>query len=1733
MRFRYYHLTFDSRNWCSFSVQIFCPLMSLQKSTMTKWRQLQSFSSYSNVLFRLRIIKWAACLCLLVTSLIVVICNATVQESYAAVAATKEEGQEIVLTTEERAWLESNPEITLGYADSQEPQLIVKSDGSYSGIVVDLLDELNRRLGTSIKLAAFPIKELIANARAQKIDGILNLHPGYADRLEMLMTNGYFQNFPAVFARRDLAFSGPEDISGKTVAIIDKAFFSEELIREYEEQATIIRVKSALEGLQSLQKGEADIFIGVSHNSYFISKYQLYDVEVRYIYTDYKDRTVIAVRPDWPKLVGILNKGLSSFSDAELKQIVGRWVRLPEQERIDLLTAEDRDWLAAHPDIELGYTDAFEPEVIVNDDGSYRGTMVDVLALLNQRLGTDIKLTVKPIPDIIKQISNKELPGVMAIHPDYADKLGWLKTRSFATSFPAVFARQGFMFNAPSDLAGKKIALIDKIFFSQNLVDIYGDGSTLVKVADALEGIERVRDGTADLFIGSSTNSYLLGKYQLFDITVPFQFYEYPIVNSMAVRSDWPQLASILNKGLASISTEEVASIYRKWVNVTEQEDTIELTQDERRWLAAHPDIELGYTDASEPEIIVNPDGSYSGMLIDFLAELNQRLGTQIGLEIDTVPGILEQAKTKKVDGILEMLPEYADKLGLLKTATYLPAYPAIFGRHDVSYKGPSDCSGKKVAINDKILFSEKIAQEYCEQATIVKVSNSLEGLRLVSQGDVSFFIGAGFNSYHISKYQLFDIVVKQTFFDLPSRFGMAIRPDWPEFVSILNKGITSFTKNEIDAIVAKWVHSPPPKEFIVPTPEERAWLSENHTVRVRATDWPPYLVIKENAPPQGIAVEYLKLIEERTGINFEYDVTDQPFGDFLENMQQNQGPDMTTLIVKSPEREQYLAFTTPYISSPYVIFARENDNIILKINDLEGKTVAVPEGFVMQQQLERDFPEIRLIMFENDENAIHAVSTGEVDAYIGNLTVSSHLIQKQGLTNLRVVAATPYGDQALSMGNRKDWPELTQIVDKALASITEEEKAAIRNKFTALRYEQGINRAEAIKWALIVVVTSTGILCLFLFWNRQLSRKVQQRTNELQETVQTLTVEVKEREAAEKALAAKEAEELALINAVNNSFFLMETNGTIVIANESLADMYDKTASELVGTNTFDYLPEDIAERRREHVTRAVSSGEVYVFEDERSGRIAEHRLYPIRDDSGVVEKLAVFATDITEAVATQRLLKTSEEEFRSLVEQSPLSIQIFSPDGTLSTINQAWTDLWGIYEDPLQDVIDKYNILEDEEARERGLMALIEQAFGGESVVMPVVEYDASITLEKLDVAEGIGHSRYVQLRMYPVKNSKGEVLRVVGIEEDLTEKIQAEEALRQSHDYLEHVTSTMVDAIFSVKMPERIIEWANDSYQVLGYTPEEYFGKSGGEFYSDPESFREVDLLLESAIAAGDEIVNIEIDLRRKNGEIFPAELSATLLRENGEVTSLTVLVRDITDRKKTEEDIKQYQNRLKALASQLTIFEEAERRRIAAGLHDHIGQILAFSRIQLAKAKKQASDDSQVALLDEISQSLLQVIEDTKELIFDLSSPLLNEIGLDAAIADWLEHQIRNRHGLEYTYRQEELIVELNEIERSIIFRNFKELVTNIVKHAKASRIDVQLSCNDEQLVLSVADDGLGFNAELADNKSSANGGFGLFSIQERMADIGGTTRILSEPGRGCAVTLTLPVQAELI
>ncbi|MDT8281184.1 MAG: ATP-binding protein [Gammaproteobacteria bacterium] len=160
-----------------------------------------------------------------------------------------------------------------------------------------------------------------------------------------------------------------------------------------------------------------------------------------------------------------------------------------------------------------------------------------------------------------------------------------------------------------------------------------------------------------------------------------------------------------------------------------------------------------------------------------------------------------------------------------------------------------------------------------------------------------------------------------------------------------------------------------------------------------------------------------------------------------------------------------------------------------------------------------------------------------------------------------------------------------------------------------------------------------------------------------------------------------------------------------------------------------------------------------------------------------------------------------------------------------------------------------------------------------------------------------------------------------------------------------------------------------------------------------------------------------------------------------------------------------------------------------------------------------------------VLEEVCNCLGNIIRDTRTLTFDLSSPILYELGFETAVSEWLDEQIREKHGIQTEFRDDRQPKPLDNDIRALLFRNVRELLINIIKHAKAGKVKVSVSKVDKQICVIIEDDGVGFEPDTI----GSNTGFGIFSIRERLEQLDGHLEIESEPGRGSRFTMTAPLK----
>jgi signal transduction histidine kinase len=291
-------------------------------------------------------------------------------------------------------------------------------------------------------------------------------------------------------------------------------------------------------------------------------------------------------------------------------------------------------------------------------------------------------------------------------------------------------------------------------------------------------------------------------------------------------------------------------------------------------------------------------------------------------------------------------------------------------------------------------------------------------------------------------------------------------------------------------------------------------------------------------------------------------------------------------------------------------------------------------------------------------------------------------------------------------------------------------------------------------------------------------------------------------------------------------------------------------------------------------------------------------------------------------------------------------------------------------------------------------------------------------------------------------------------------------------------------------------------------------------------------------------------------RKYGEAFWGTGTLTAIRrEDGTLRGFAKVLRDNTRRQEAAEKLRGSQQHLEAinralaartmelevvnsqvqkLATTLTQAEQRERRRISDILHDDLQQLIYAIEMKMALVRKSIKAGEFANLLErvlDIETCLQETARTTRRLTVDLSPPALESDELKDAL-EWLRTQMKELHDLEVEVTSGHSFHIGDATIRILLFQAVRELLFNVIKHAGVDRATVNLDDADGLLIVRVSDDGAGFDVEEARQRHEATGGFGLFSVRERLSLFGGRLEIISAPGRGTRLTIHVPCEPKL-
>ena len=520
-----------------------------------------------------------------------------------------------------------------------------------------------------------------------------------------------------------------------------------------------------------------------------------------------------------------------------------------------------------------------------------------------------------------------------------------------------------------------------------------------------------------------------------------------------------------------------------------------ELTTEERAWIAANPVVRVG--NPSLPPYHYIDHGRPAGYQVEMLEAMMKPVGLQAQYVELPLGELLDGLRSGTYDVIMDPIYKPEREAFIAYSEHSFDITLGIFARHDrPDLKELAALKGQRIASYRGYALEAKL-RKLLPEAAVVQADDSEGMLRLVSTGAADFCVvelRAG--EFILQKEQISNVAL-QGVFQAPGETAArahdyGVRKSLPALDAILAKRYRALDPAEKQRIWKRWFGSVPEMgngQPLVLSPEERAWLAAGHTVRVRVSDYPPYMISQPT--PSGISVDYLAALARRIGFKIEFIAARHGWP---ESMQDVMGPhvhyDLLPTMNRTPAREQQFALSADYLTAPWVIYTRNDSQYVSGLDALKGRTVAAERGYVITEKLKVEYPAIRILEVAGSVDALRTVATGQADAYVGNLSNATFLIKQERLNNLMVAAPTPFGSHTQAIAVRRDWAVLAGLIDKGIAAMPPEEKNAITEKWGAV--EMGFRIDYTMVWQIVGV--ALFILLAFAYWNRRLAREIVQR---------------------------------------------------------------------------------------------------------------------------------------------------------------------------------------------------------------------------------------------------------------------------------------------------------------------------------------------------------------------------------------------------------------------------------------------------------------------------------------------------------------------------------------------------------------------------------------------------------------------------------------------------------------
>lgn len=757
------------------------------------------------------------------------------------------------------------------------------------------------------------------------------------------------------------------------------------------------------------------------------------------------------------------------------------------------LTIAEQHWLTNNPVVSVAGSKEWAPIDFLGANGKHQGFSHDYLEMIADKTGLNFSYSTNNWNKSYQSVLAKKHMLLPALYQSPNREKLLLFSHEYHYSLDYFFSRTDINIDNDNPFKNKKLALVKDYAIEPIIRATYPDLEIIV--TESLDhAITMVLENKADLIYDSYTTiQYFLKKRAITNFT-PFKAIENMRTTplKMATTKEHAELISILNKGMAAITIESKEALLKKWgissiLASPTPTSELQLSAKQRNWIALHPMIKVAADPAWFPFDFINSNGEHDGFSHDILEFISKRTGLNFTVSSDVWSNSLLKVQNKKFDLLPALFKTKEREESLYFSKPYYHPKNYFFTLNNSTRQPGSDISKSKIALVKDYAITKVVGLQF-PAMEIIYTETISEAIQLLTQQKVDLIAGAhAVINYDLTKNNIINVKLLKPITNTSTKgLHIAVNEDYQELIGIINLALDSMSEFTKEQLHRKWSGDvlTTKQDTLALTTDEKQWLASHKQLNIAVDpNWAPYELIANNGQHIGIVPEILAIISKQLGITFKV----LPTKSWEEStaLFNDKKADIISASIKFNHFKKS-SFTQGYLSSPFVIAMRDNNQYIEDISQLQDKKITLIAGYYSTEQLIAKYPLKKFAIVPTISAGLEDLYTGKTDVLIGILKQINYHIIENGYDNLRVVGTTAHKIQ-LGFAIQDELSPLVSILNKAIQHIPTDQKQEILAHWG----QNKILVKTDYKIIAIISISAFVIFIIFIYWNQQLKKAI------------------------------------------------------------------------------------------------------------------------------------------------------------------------------------------------------------------------------------------------------------------------------------------------------------------------------------------------------------------------------------------------------------------------------------------------------------------------------------------------------------------------------------------------------------------------------------------------------------------------------------------------------------------